>query len=212
MTVPADRKTSHVNSQRFREAMSRLAAPMTVVTARDETGRRWGCTASSVTSASLDPPLLLVALARTASCHAALTSVPEFAVNVLSDRHVEVARRFATHGVDRFAGTEFVNWPGSGIPYLPDAIAVFRCNVADILAVGDHDLLVGAMADNRIAPTGKPLVWYDRDFHLPYRTREPTPNYACLDKLSGARSPDEPPISSTADGSQAGSRTGRTAD
>ncbi|MFJ6623652.1 flavin reductase family protein [Kitasatospora sp. NPDC091335] len=46
-----------VDAQPYKDAMALFAAPVSVVTGRDATGRRWGFTASSVSSVSLDPPL-----------------------------------------------------------------------------------------------------------------------------------------------------------
>ncbi|MGW0120788.1 flavin reductase family protein [Streptomyces sp. NPDC003327] len=166
---PAQSVAPLVDAQRFRDAMAQLAAPLAVVTTVDEHGRRWGFTASSVVSVSLDPPLLLVGLARTSSCHRALTESQEFVVNVLGARHRALAGRFATHGVDRFAEGGFTTWPGTDLPCLPDAPAVFRCVTGAALPAGDHDLLLGALRDTRIAPPAADsadaaLLWYDRTF------------------------------------------------
>ncbi|HEX5496865.1 MAG TPA: flavin reductase family protein [Mycobacteriales bacterium] len=153
-----------VDDQTYRDAMSLLAAPTTVVTGLDRNGRRWGFTASSVTSVSLDPPLVLVGVDRTSSCHRAMLSAHEFVVNVLAGRHGELARRFATHGADRFAGGEFDIWPGSALPCLPDANALVRCATFQIIPVGDHDLVVGAVVEARVCGSDPPLVWYRRSF------------------------------------------------
>ena len=159
-----------LDSQTFREAMSALAAPIAVVTLQDEAGRWRGFTAASVTSASLDPPLLTVGVSRTSSCHAALVVAPGFVVNVLGDQHREVAMRFATHGVDRFAAGDFKNWPGSELPCLPDANVLYRCVTTDVIPVGDHDLMVGALTEVSWGNPGEPLLWYRRGFHTPSGT------------------------------------------
>ncbi|MCF3123111.1 MULTISPECIES: flavin reductase family protein [Streptomyces] len=151
----------------FRDAMALLPAALTVVTTTDDEGRRWGFTASSVVSVSLDPPLLMVGLSRTSSCRDAFLSAPEFVVNVLDDRHRALARTFARHGVDRFAGQEFAHWPGTALPVLPDAHAAYRCLRHDVVAVGDHDLLFGAFAGVNARDPGTPLLWYGRTFHTP---------------------------------------------
>jgi flavin reductase ActVB len=156
-----------IDGQQFREAMTLLAAPVTIVTTLDANGRRWGFTASSVTSGSLDPPLVLVGVARTSSCHRALVSAPEFVVNVVGDQHRELVTRFATHGVDRFAGGDFTEWPGSDLPCLPDATVSYRCLSHSVMPVGDHDLLVGALTGVRLGAPGRALLWYRRRFHSP---------------------------------------------
>ncbi|MGW2846848.1 flavin reductase family protein [Streptomyces sp. NPDC001274] len=164
-----------VDSDTFREAMAHLAAPLTVVTTRDADGRRWGFTASAVTSVSMDPPLLLVGLGNGSSCREALSSSPEFVVNVLGEQHTEVAGRFARHGVDRFAQGGFTTWPGSGLPCLADAAAVFRCTAVDRIPMGDHQLLIGELTGLRIPKETSPLLWYRRGFRaaVPTLTGEP---------------------------------------
>ncbi|WP_405467561.1 flavin reductase family protein (plasmid) [Streptomyces jietaisiensis] len=145
--------------------MSLLAAPLTIITARDQAGRPWGFTASSVTSASLDPPLVLVGLAHTSSCFTALTKASEFAINILGSDQSALARRFATSGTDRFAGARTQNWPDSLLPHLTEAPVVIRCGMANRITVGDHDLLVGELIGMRRQGEPKPLLWYRREFH-----------------------------------------------
>ena len=81
----------------FRAAMSRFAAGVTVVTTRDEQHRPYGFTASSFCSVSLDPPLVLVCLARTANSFPVFARSPRFAVSILQAHHVELAERFAAN-------------------------------------------------------------------------------------------------------------------
>lgn len=160
-----------VDADTFREAMAHLAAPLTVVTTRDATGRRWGFTASAVTSVSMDPPLVLVGLGNDSSCREALSSSPEFVINVLGEHHTEVAGRFARRGEDRFAEGGFDAWPKSALPYLVDATAVFHCTTVDRIPMGDHQLLIGELTGLRTHGEAKPLLWYRRGF----RSAGPTP-------------------------------------
>ncbi|MFI1786443.1 flavin reductase family protein [Streptomyces rubiginosohelvolus] len=173
MPAPHGAAAQHVvDARRFRDAMALLAAPVTVVTTVDTDGRRRGFTASSVTSVSAEPPLLLVGVTRGASCHQPLLAAGEFVVNVLGDHHGDLARRFASSGVDRFAGGEFEEWPACGLPYLPDAAVALRCTTAGVVAAGDHDLLLGTPAGIRGHGSSGALVWYQRAFHTPVQTSQ----------------------------------------
>ncbi|WP_331728511.1 flavin reductase family protein [Streptomyces sp. NBC_00158] len=170
MTMSTGTATAAVGAAEFRDAMAHLAAPVTVVTTLDAAGRRWGFTASAVTSVSMEPPLLLVGIGRESSCHLALTTADEFVVNLLGEEHRATARVFATRDTDRFAAAGgFDAWPGSGLPYLPGATAAFRCRRADVVPAGDHDLVLGELLEIRTGPSGAPLVWYQRAFHTPRR-------------------------------------------
>lgn len=158
-------KVTVVDGAAFKEAMSRLAAPITVVTCSDSSSNWYGLTASSVVSVSLRPPLLAVAVARTASCYPMLAAAGSFVVNILGVEHKNVADRFATPGADRFGDGGFMSWPLDGSPFFPDAHALVRCQRSALVPVGDHDLLVGAVVEVCVQQNGTPLVWYRRDFH-----------------------------------------------
>ncbi|MDO0914709.1 flavin reductase family protein [Streptomyces sp. DT2A-34] len=164
MNVLADDVRRPVDPAVFRDAMALLAAPLTIVTTLDAQGHRQGFTASSVTSASLEPPLLLVGLSNTSSCRPALTQSDGFVVNVLGEQHAEVAGRFAARDVDRFAEQDFGSWPGCGLPYLTDANAVLRCTTVDRVPVGDHLLLIGELTGVLTPGSAPPLLWYQRAF------------------------------------------------
>ncbi|GIG63060.1 flavin oxidoreductase [Longispora fulva] len=147
----------------FRDAMACLAAPVTIVTTVDVHDTPWGFTASAVCSLSLDPPLLLVSIARSSSCFETFRTAPRFVVNVLGAEHRELAARFAQHGADRFAAAEFRRADGTRLPYLPDATAVVHCATDDRLDGGDHLMLVGRVL-TASARAGQPLVWHQRAF------------------------------------------------
>lgn len=163
MTVPAQRRTP-VSAQDYREAMSLLAVPVCVVTTRHD-GQDWGLTTSTVTGVSLDPPLVSVSVARSASCHGALSRAPEFVINVLGDHQRHLATRFSTKDIDRFAGGEVSTLPGTQLPVVTDASALYRCTRQEVVAVGDHDLLIGELTDTRLRTAARPLAWYRRAFH-----------------------------------------------
>lgn len=170
--APADTAPPADDAQAFKDAMALLAAPVSVVTALDRAGRRRGFTASSVTSVSLTPPLVMVGIALTSSCHDALTQTGEFVINLLGEHHRPVAQRFATHGVDRFAPGDFAAWDDTtALPCLPDAKVLLRCTTVDVIRAGDHDLLLAAPHRIHIRDqAAPPLLWYQRAFHTPART------------------------------------------
>jgi flavin reductase ActVB len=158
----------------FREAMSHLAAALTVVTTRDAQGRYRGFTASSVASASQEPPLLLVGVSNGSSCLSAILECESFVVNVLGEQHREVAAAFARRDVDRFAGLEFGDWSTGGPPRLIGAKAAYLCRNAGRLPVGDHQLVLGELTGlftDECAGQAEPgpLLWHRRDYATAYR-------------------------------------------
>jgi flavin reductase ActVB len=170
MSPGVESLTGGVDADQFRDAMALLAAPLTVVTTVDTDGAWRGFTASAVMPVSQHPPIVLVGVSCTSSCYEAVTLAGEFVINVLGDRHQQVARTFATHGIDRFAGADFGAWPDSDLPCLTDANVALRCANREVVPVGDHVLLLGTLVGVRIRETGaagRALVWYRRAFHSP---------------------------------------------
>lgn len=126
----------------LRDAFGAFMTGVTVVTALDAQGRPIGFTANSFASVSLEPPLLLVCLARRSRNFAAFTGGHGFAVNVLAEDQKELSNRFATHTQDRFAG---VAWrPGPhGAPVIEAVAAWFDCTLERVIDAGDHAILLG---------------------------------------------------------------------
>jgi flavin reductase (DIM6/NTAB) family NADH-FMN oxidoreductase RutF len=147
----------------FRDAMAAFAAQVTIVTCYGEDGTPRGLTASSVTSLSMDPPLLLVCVNRGASTHQALVDAPWFCVNLLSAGQEDLAMRFAGPAQDRFRGLGIGTGPAPGIDA---AAAVLTCSNYGIRDGGDHTILIGQITavDVQSPGTAGGLVWHQRQF------------------------------------------------
>ena len=87
----------------LRQVFLDLPQPVAVVTGLSPSGEPVGMTVSSLTSASLAPPLVLFCPAVTSRAWAAARERGTFAVNILGHQHGELAVRFAGPR-DRFAG------------------------------------------------------------------------------------------------------------
>jgi flavin reductase ActVB len=147
----------------FKRAMSRFPSGVVIATALDARGRPWGFTATSFASVSLDPPLVLVCPAKTADCHGVFTAAGHFAINILASDHEAEAQRFATRGVDKFAGDEF-DVGEHALPLLRTAIASLVCRTYAQHDAGDHTLLLGQVTSVRLGPASDPVVYYRRQY------------------------------------------------
>lgn len=147
----------------FREAMSAFPTGVTVVTTTAADGSRCGLTVNSFTSVSLVPPLVLVCIGLESGSHDALLGADAFVVNVLARDQEDVARRFAQDPAEgRF---EVGRWDTGavGAPVLQGCSALVECRRADVLAGGDHSILVGAVerTETFVRP---PLVFWRGTF------------------------------------------------
>lgn len=140
-----------------RRIMGHFATGVTVVTAYHD-GEIAGMTANAVTSLSLNPPLILVAVDKTAAMHGVLTASRHFALNILSDSQEQLSRRFALRGPKE---VNDLTWKkaASGAPILADALAWLDCRLADMMPGGDHDIFIGEIlaGDSR---EGLPLLYF----------------------------------------------------
>jgi flavin reductase (DIM6/NTAB) family NADH-FMN oxidoreductase RutF/pimeloyl-ACP methyl ester carboxylesterase len=143
----------------LRDALGCFATGVTVVTTVDAQGEPAGLTANSFTSVSLDPPLLLVCLAKSAGSLPVFMEAEHFAVNVLHTGQQPVSGRFASRKEDRFSATEWECWD-SGVPIICNSLASFECAREQMHDAGDHVILVGRVQTVRFEPRRDPLLYF----------------------------------------------------
>jgi flavin reductase (DIM6/NTAB) family NADH-FMN oxidoreductase RutF len=130
------------DSKQFRQALSQFATGVTVITARLPGGAFAGVTINSFNSVSLDPPLVLWSLAHSSASMQAFEASDGYVINVLSGDQIDLAKRFATPGIDRFAALPF-SLSRAGIPVLDGSVAWFECRHRSRYPEGDHVIFVG---------------------------------------------------------------------
>ncbi|TVR55790.1 MAG: flavin reductase [Gemmatimonadales bacterium] len=140
------RGAAMIDPGRLREAMGRFATGVTVVTGRRTSGEWVGFTANSLTSVSLDPPLVLVCVDRASSSRDALLESGRFAVSLLGRGQEDVARRFAGKAQRDSRFEELSVRAGrEGVPILDGAMAWLDCRIWEVVEAGDHTVLFGAV-------------------------------------------------------------------
>nr|WP_156810673.1 flavin reductase family protein [Arthrobacter sp. FB24] len=132
--------TSAPRAHHFRGSLGRFATGVAIVTF-DGATKRHGITVNSFTSVSMEPPLVLVSIARTARAHDELAGRP-FAVNILGAEQ-------------RYLATHFAGWPGpeprwvegGTAPRLAGVLAYFECRPWAEYDGGDHTLYLGEVVN-----------------------------------------------------------------
>lgn len=144
----------------FRRTMGLLATGVTVITTRMN-GSIHGMTANSVTSVSLDPLLLLVAINRRTRMCNIIQQAGEYAINILSERQEDLSRHFAGPKTGpQPAGLRFESGSENGAPCLYDALAAFRCRIERVLDGGDHVIVLGRVVHFQDGPPAQPLLYF----------------------------------------------------
>lgn len=147
------------SSSDFRAALGTFATGVTIVTARDTEGRLIGLTANSFNSVSLSPPLVLWSLWRGAGSMPAFAQGAHYAINILASDQRELAERFASKEVDRFAGISFHEGT-RGAPLLDGVAAVFECFNRSRYEEGDHVIFVGEVEHCTRREGASPLIFH----------------------------------------------------
>lgn len=147
----------------FRDALSAFATGVTIVTTTTPQGERLGVTANSFNSVSLDPPLVLVSLARQLRSFAAFEQASHFAVNLLTSGQQELCMRFARPGEEKWAGLAVQEGVG-GVPLIPDSLAHFECTTWARYDGGDHLILVGQVQEYAGPAEASPLIYFRSRF------------------------------------------------
>ncbi len=134
------------NPHAFRNALGQFATGVTIVTTLDEMQKPVGVTASSFNSVSLDPPLVLWSLAKTAKSMPAYQTSGGFNVHVLASHQSDLSNQFARQSEDKFSNIEWQPCE-QGFPLLPEYAALFRCKTHFQYEGGDHIIFVGEVID-----------------------------------------------------------------
>lgn len=140
--APAQDHAIPFDPRDFRRALSMFGTGVTIVTARAEDGTPVGMTANSFNSVSLDPPMVLWSLAKSARSLAVFHAAEHWNVHILANGQDSLSNRFARAGEDKFTGLA-LDESRTAAPLLPGCSARFQCRTVFRYEGGDHIIFVG---------------------------------------------------------------------
>lgn len=133
---------SAIDTRALRDALSSFATGVTIVTTADVTGEPIGMTASSFNSVSMEPPLILWSVTKTALSAPVFQNAKHFAVHVLAANQMSLSNRFARSGEDKFDGVDY-QVDENDVPQLTGVLTRFDCDTWSVYEGGDHWIIVG---------------------------------------------------------------------
>ncbi|OYU34515.1 flavin reductase family protein [Novosphingobium sp. PASSN1] len=142
----------------FRSVLGHYPTGVCVITGADEDGTAAGLVVGSFTSVSLDPPLVAFFPDRSSSSWPRLRGSGYFCVNVLADDQIDLCRRFAARGGDKFEGIPY-RLSRRGIPLLGGVVAHIECAIADEIDAGDHTIVLGLVEALAVERAAGPLLF-----------------------------------------------------
>jgi flavin reductase (DIM6/NTAB) family NADH-FMN oxidoreductase RutF len=150
-----------LDQARFREVLGHFATGITIVTALEES-IPVGFSCQSFAALSLEPPMVILAPAKSSTSWPRIAKAGAFCVNILGEHQEAVCRAFAVSGGDKFDGVDWT--PGlTGAPIITGSLAVVECRLGDIFDGGDHELVTGHVVALEVGEGG-PLLFYRSGF------------------------------------------------
>ncbi len=147
-----------------RSFFRRWPAGVSIVVA-DVDGHRHGRTVSSLVSLSLEPPLVGISVAHSASIHELLRGAETWAVSVLAGGQDELAQRFARSGVPPLVLWDGVEVREDDPRLIAGAAGWLIARTVDTLVTGDHTFFVGQVESVQEGPSPTTLVYAYRTYH-----------------------------------------------
>lgn len=159
MTLPG----AHPND--FKAALGAWAAGVTVITTRHE-DMVYGITASSFSSLSMEPMLVLACIANSNRLANMVKESKRFAVSILAEGQEHISAHFALSGrepVPQFEDIGTIEWH-TGSPIIDGSLAHLDCELHDSFPGGDHTVVVGRVLGAAANLERKPLLYYRRAY------------------------------------------------
>lgn len=146
----------------FRQGLGKFATGVTVVTTRlgDELH---GMTVNSLSSVSLEPPLVLFCASVGTRTLELIEQSKHYAVNVLSEDQADLCRLFASKEEKRFERFPYTPGPFTGCPLLAGCLANFECRLVASYPGGDHVILLAEVIGLTYRD-GRPLLFFASGF------------------------------------------------
>lgn len=144
----------------MKHAMRVYPQGVTVATTNGPSGPT-GLTVSSFTSVSVDPPLILISIAKGSAMHDLFHEAKAYAVNFLADDQKSISDRFAgrTDIKDRFEGLRYSTGV-TGSPIIDGVRVAIECRAWQVYEGGDHSILVGKVVSAKTYNSKRPLLYY----------------------------------------------------
>jgi len=163
----ADELRHSLSADDFKAVFRGHPGGVAVITADDGSGPV-ALTATSVSSVSADPPLLVFSISATSSAAPTITAASTVVVHLLDADDIDLAKLGATRGVDRFADRDSWSRFTTGEPFFHGARAWVRCAVINRIDAGGSTVIAAHALQSNVArdvDAGDALVYHNRTWH-----------------------------------------------
>lgn len=152
-----------MNSTDYKEALGKLPTGISIITTKFN-DQLFGFTASSFTSLSLNPPLILFCLSKKAGSINAFRQNEKFAISILAENQLAISKHFSSVKQDKFTHIAYQLGIYSNSPLIIDAVCWIECDKVQEYEGGDHIIFVGEVKSTCINNNLNPLIYFARNY------------------------------------------------
>jgi flavin reductase (DIM6/NTAB) family NADH-FMN oxidoreductase RutF len=148
-----------IGLRNLRDVLGCYATGVAVITTRTHAGEHVAVTVNSFASLSLNPPLILFSLGKTANVLAHFQRAQSFAVNVLAHTQESLSNLFARPSTASWETVHYAEGE-NGCALFADALAQLECSRYAEIDGGDHRTFFGQVTQMHLGRPGDPLLFY----------------------------------------------------
>lgn len=148
-----------IDAAKFRQVLGNYPTGVAVITAVDADDAPVGMVVGTFTSVSLDPPLVGFLPDKRSSSWPRIEAAGHFCVNVLARDQLDLCKRLAKSGPDKFADVDFVISP-HGVPVLAGAMVSIECSLHAVQEAGDHWFVTGLVLSLESHRDADPMLFH----------------------------------------------------
>jgi flavin reductase (DIM6/NTAB) family NADH-FMN oxidoreductase RutF len=150
---------AQMDTRALRNVLGCYATGVAIITTRGAAEGHFGVTVNSFCSVSLEPPLILFSLARTANVALTFQTAKSFAVNILGHGQESLSNMFARPSTASWTETNFTEGE-NGCALFSNCLAQLECQKASEMEGGDHIIFLGKVTRFYLHPSADPLLFY----------------------------------------------------
>ena len=152
-----------MNERELRDCFGLFATGVMIATSSFE-GKLYGITINSFASVSLKPPLLLFSIDNKSSNLNAFQKAKHFSLSILSEQQLLLAQEFAKPKNEKKWQVEKYFSAKSGTPIFENSLGYFECERHEVVAAGDHHIVIGKIINCSKLTQSKPLLYLNGTF------------------------------------------------
>jgi 3-hydroxy-9,10-secoandrosta-1,3,5(10)-triene-9,17-dione monooxygenase reductase component len=138
--LPKEFNFMSITEQDFKKIMSQFTTGVAIITTQHQ-GKPIGVTINTLTSVSLEPPLVLFCLGNKRIVYPAFFENPNYAIHILSSSQQDLCKAFSHPREHPWEDVSY-ELNSIGCPIIPNSLGVLLCHRKEIYKGGDHTIFL----------------------------------------------------------------------